>query len=263
MLPPDALVPAPGVRALAADLRGRGARLLVCDIDLRRFLKTNPTPRYDWLISAYVDALLPAANVALGVRTALSKNTTMHVPDDACLSPQELLCNDLPRVLPRLAQAGVTHVLATRELTAPGLRLYASTQPPRLAPLPLLAYAADQPAPFVQPPDGGRARLLLDAPGRLRLHVDGERAGELLVRERWSPGWQATLDGRHVALVPGRRHLAVPVPPGPHEVHLDYRAPGLGSGVALSLLSLALLLTIAAAERRRPDVDGRAQGRLG
>lgn len=85
------------------------------------------------------------------------------------------------------------------------------------------------------------------ADGGLTVRVDSPGAAWVVVRQTWAPGWSATVDGRSTTV---RRadvtFDAVRVPPGRHLVVLAYHAPGLRSGVIVSLAALAGVLALAA-----------------
>lgn len=95
---------------------------------------------------------------------------------------------------------------------------------------------------------GGRVRWLERAPDRLRLEVEAEGDGVLVLSETGHPGWRARVDGRPAAI---RRanvaFRAVKVPAGKHVVEFRFRPwwvmPGL-AGSGFSLLLAALLLGV-------------------
>lgn len=94
-------------------------------------------------------------------------------------------------------------------------------------------------------------RLSRPASNRLRLEVESETGGLLVVSENWLPGWRAeTVPGSEPlpVLRADLTLLAVPLPPGSHSFELRYwpdsLRDGLGiSGGALLLLALAGLWT--------------------
>lgn len=63
--------------------------------------------------------------------------------------------------------------------------------------------------------------------------------GVLTVRENYWAGWNATLDGKSVKLLPGR-WLQVDVPKGAHIVELRYRPLDFPSGIVLCFIGLGL-----------------------
>jgi len=84
-----------------------------------------------------------------------------------------------------------------------------------------------------------------EATGRYVVRVNG--GGELIVRDRALPGWQATVNGVPAALTPGA-WLSVRLGPGRHEIVFAYSPPGLIEGLWLfSVGSVALALAIGVA----------------
>jgi hypothetical protein len=83
------------------------------------------------------------------------------------------------------------------------------------------------------------ARVLPSGPDERDVAVDTPRAGWLVVLDSWDRGWNATVDGRET---PVRRadfaYRAVRVPAGRSVVEMEYRTPGLGIGITLSVLGL-------------------------
>jgi membrane protein YfhO len=117
--------------------------------------------------------------------------------------------------------------------------------------------------PVVTPPD---ATVPEDGPpdarglvAVLRAEADGVTLGTsspaarwLLVRETWSRGWTATIDGAPVTIHPAAgTFFAVRVPKGPHRVVISYRTPGLRAGLAIAATWLGLVAVGAARARRR------------
>ena len=99
--------------------------------------------------------------------------------------------------------------------------------------------------------------VLTDDPERISARVDAAGAGYLVVADALlRDGWNATVDGRAVRVVPGNHAFAaIPVPQGEHTVVLSYTAPGLAAGVVVSAASgvvvVALLLWPWWTRRRR------------
>ena len=92
------------------------------------------------------------------------------------------------------------------------------------------------------PPVTGTASITAYAPEEVRVAVQADAPGVLVLSDLHSPGWSATVGGEpapilHVNLVV----RGVRVPAGTHEVVFRYEAPGLTAGLTVSGLSLALL----------------------
>lgn len=80
------------------------------------------------------------------------------------------------------------------------------------------------------------------APGDEQYDVETDGAGLLVMRDSFARGWTATVDGRAARVLRANgKHRAVPVPTGRHAVRLRYHPPGLGVGIALTVLSGLLL----------------------
>ena len=87
---------------------------------------------------------------------------------------------------------------------------------------------------------------------RIEVEAQSQTACALFVADRFAPGWRATIDGQAAAIVPadyvGR---AVALPAGRHQVEMTYRAPGLRTGAALSILGLIAAVALAVGRPRK------------
>lgn len=103
----------------------------------------------------------------------------------------------------------------------------------------------------LDPTSGARAEVVRAESGRIDVRTTSDRGGTLSVPSQFDDGWSATLDGKAVDVSPrpGLR-LAVDVPPGPHEVRLRYRAPGLSAGLGLCALAAVVLVAIVLRDRQ-------------
>jgi hypothetical protein len=105
--------------------------------------------------------------------------------------------------------------------------------------------------PGGEPP--GEARIVAYGPSSLIVETDARSDALLVLSEIYYPGWEAAVDGRRAPI-----HLtnfllrSVHVPAGRHRVEMSYRAPAARNGAIISALTLALLVALAAARRRRP-----------
>src|SRR5690606_34246557 len=71
--------------------------------------------------------------------------------------------------------------------------------------------------------------------------------GTLVLAEQAQAGWTAVVDGTPQPLVDADGFaLAVEVPPGTSQVTFAYRPPGLAPGLAVSALSLLLVVLLVA-----------------
>jgi hypothetical protein len=86
---------------------------------------------------------------------------------------------------------------------------------------------------------------------RIDLAVDAPRPGFVAVSESWMPGWRAHIEDRAVPLLHANHaFMAVEVPAGRSEIHLDYRPPGLALGTSLSALGLIAVAWLVAMRPR-------------
>jgi hypothetical protein len=97
----------------------------------------------------------------------------------------------------------------------------------------------------------GRVRTISLLPADERYETESDGPGWLVVRSTHARGWRATVDGQPAALLRADgRHRAVAIPSGRHTVTLRYEPPWLWPGVALTLLSVAILFRILASRRK-------------
>jgi hypothetical protein len=91
-----------------------------------------------------------------------------------------------------------------------------------------------------------------DRAGSLRFRARSAVAAVLVVSTSWDRHWKARLDGRPVGCFPADAvFVGIEVPPGDHDIQLDYEAPEMRAGMALSLLTLVGLAGFATWRRRR------------
>jgi len=106
-----------------------------------------------------------------------------------------------------------------------------------------------------QPPFGfdgapGEALPAEWTPERRVFRVRSEQGGRFGFVEQFFPGWQATVDGRPVAIQRWREVFqSIPVGPGEHTVVFEYHSRLLPSGVAISLAAVAGLAWVILAAR--------------
>jgi len=105
----------------------------------------------------------------------------------------------------------------------------------------------------------GTSRFLMPRSDRVRLEVEAERAGYVVLADAFDPGWRATVDGEPAPLLRANvAFRAVAVPAGRHVVEMVYRPRAVILGLALTLLTLAL---VAAATATRSLPSWRKRGR--
>jgi hypothetical protein len=92
--------------------------------------------------------------------------------------------------------------------------------------------------------DGPRtARITEYQPNRVKVEVEGEGAGWLVLADMCFPGWSCTVDGQARAIYPGDYLFrAVPVPAGKHEVVFRFLPVSYRLGRAVTLTTLAALV---------------------
>jgi hypothetical protein len=114
------------------------------------------------------------------------------------------------------------------------------------------AFRADPPGPEAR----ARLQVLQDDPERLRIEVETDRRGHLVVSDAEAPGWRARLDGEPVAIERANTMFrAVAVPPGRHELEMTYLPSSVIAGFALSLLGGAALLFAARRAARQAGIE--------
>jgi hypothetical protein len=98
----------------------------------------------------------------------------------------------------------------------------------------------------------GTAKLVRDEPERIEISVESASGGVLVLADRMSPGWTATIDGKPaVALTADYLFRAVVVPPSATVVVWTYVAPGFVIGCWISGAVVAALLIVALCIRDR------------
>lgn len=84
--------------------------------------------------------------------------------------------------------------------------------------------------------------LVRPRPGEIDATVDLKRRGLFVVPEQGASGWSVTVDDNPATIIPvDSMNQGVVLEPGQHTVSFTYTAPGLTSGLVLSVLSLLLI----------------------
>lgn len=92
-------------------------------------------------------------------------------------------------------------------------------------------------------------------PEALTIETDAASPGLLAVSEVYSGGWQATVDGEDMEVLPTNHALrGVPIPAGKHRIELRYGPRSLRLGIPISAVSSVRF-------RRHAPVGARALGR--
>jgi uncharacterized membrane protein YfhO len=96
----------------------------------------------------------------------------------------------------------------------------------------------------------GRVLSSQTRPGRIEVLAEADQRTVVLVREAFSSGWTARVNGQPApALRANGRHLAVPVEAGTSRIELLYHPPRWTSGLLLSMASASLVPWLARPRR--------------
>jgi hypothetical protein len=110
-------------------------------------------------------------------------------------------------------------------------------------------------AGFPARPDPARVVVRERRPMRLHLEVDARGPGPsfVAINQTWDSNWSATIDGAPALLARTEIALSgIAVPPGRHQIVLEYDDPWVSLGLLISLsAALTCLGLIVLARRRR------------
>ena len=112
---------------------------------------------------------------------------------------------------------------------------------------------------WVEPAAAGQAFPHVWSPNRVELEVTLRGPAVVVVNQNYESGWRSSA-GEIGAYTPATHHqwlrsslppvetppvglLSVALPPGTHHLVLRHRPPGLGAGIALTLIGLALAVS--------------------
>jgi hypothetical protein len=237
----------------------------------------------------YRQMLGPYTNILDRLETPEGKDLTGFVPRSPELTPELYSPDAVARLLPWLHNAAVSRVLSLDPLPSPALVPLGVVS----VGLDIHAYAIDAPWPkafvacrVIDEPDPERALLrpygkdfdprrdvslagaeeascrrgrvlpVVSVHGEERFDVEAEGGdGFLVERASFARGWRALVDGAPAPVLRADgKHRAVRVPAGRHQVVLEYEAPGLALGLAITALSLLLagVLWVVTPPRGRP-----------
>jgi len=98
----------------------------------------------------------------------------------------------------------------------------------------------------------GSVRSVREDPNHIELEVEASRPTALVVLDGAFPGWHARLGDRSVPILSAGAHRAVWIPAGRSRVAMDYRPPGLRSGLLVMVLSVAALAVLWRRRGRTP-----------
>lgn len=118
---------------------------------------------------------------------------------------------------------------------------------------------ADEQSPSATCPGGPRAAIEVDRAARLEIRVCSARERYLVLSDRYSDGWTATLDGAPTPILRAEYMFrAVAVPQGEHRIEFRYRPVSIRIGALGSAagLAIAAALLIAGRRARRASAPG-------
>jgi len=99
-----------------------------------------------------------------------------------------------------------------------------------------------KPSCFLEPP-GGKIEIVKKGPGRFKGAVEVSSPASLVLSQAWYPGWRLKVDGERTT--PGifeDYFISAPLQPGRHAVELYYMPFSFLAGLAISLITMLMLL---------------------
>ena len=267
MVSPAFFSPSAEASRLAASVREGGGRLFSYDPGYSPAYYAararRPGEHEVWSFAVLQEALVPHYNLALSVPSALGLDQTMLAPEARILAPEDAEPSALPRIVDRLRDAAVTHVVAAEPLSHPDLEPAEILSPARIAPLRLFVYRLKGAHPRFELSSPGGVLASRETPGHLRIEAEAQEAGTLLLRDAWARGWRVSVDDLAQPLLRTERgQRAVALPPGRHRVDFDYAPPGLLPGLTLSAASALVVLLLLRGGPRLPSLPA-SRVRLG
>ena len=116
---------------------------------------------------------------------------------------------------------------------------------------------AAPPSGFLGEPENdaiAAARFVVDDPEDLVLEVDAPARGFVFLADQYFAGWSAIVNGQVTPIMRANHTFRlVEVPAGAVRVEFHYRPASVRIGAAISLLTLAVVVTILVATRSRPE----------
>jgi hypothetical protein len=105
-----------------------------------------------------------------------------------------------------------------------------------------------------------RVQVVRYEPNALEIELEAGAEGYLFLSDPFYPGWKAELDGEPAELLRADYAFrAVKVPPGSHRVTMSFRSGSWYAGLALTLLTVLLLLMFGGLALLRRERQGRKQ----
>ncbi len=89
----------------------------------------------------------------------------------------------------------------------------------------------------------GKISVLEESPGSVRLSVESENGGWLVMRDIWYPGWIGRVNGERTDIFRADYLFrAIPVPAGAHFVSFNYRPNSFKIGIIFSIIGIGIIL---------------------
>src|SRR5207245_7217421 len=129
-------------------------------------------------------------------------------------------------------------------------------------PKPAEVGAGLRPAPTVLAREG-KVEMLENTPNLVTLGAELARPGYVVLLDRYDPNWQASVDGQETPVFRADHMFrAVHVEAGKHEIRFFYREKWLGTGLAVSLVTVFLLVVLYVKKSKDPEPAVCGKGRV-
>lgn len=93
-----------------------------------------------------------------------------------------------------------------------------------------------------------QAEVTMFAPGEVNLTVNADSPATIVVRQSFSPGWRAEIDGKPADILPADvLYQAIVIPAGRHQVTLRYSPDSVPVGAALTAFGALAIIVLAGA----------------
>lgn len=224
-------------------MRRSEGRVFTCDAEASASYWEGRAARGDrheaFSLLTMQEALTPSFSVPLGLRTAMSPDSTNLAPPGRSLGLGMSDCTRFDLIEPLLRGAGVIRVLSLDALSSPSLRLLAEVAPEKIAPVRIHIYELSGALPRFNVP----VRIVEDTPGQMLLQVEADRSTTFTVQEAFAEGWRATVNGAEQPILrtsSGNRAIALEA--GRSEIRMRYTPPGLRTGLLITVLAAMICL---------------------
>jgi hypothetical protein len=130
------------------------------------------------------------------------------------------------------------------------------------------ASESGHPAPSIEPvvsaaplPSADSIDITLEGARVSRVTTRSERSRFLVLSDAYDPGWRARLDGKPASIQRCNfMFMGIALPPGEHEVELDYRPRTLIIAKVVTIFAAAVSLGLAFLRGRTTDPPGPSRG---